>query len=161
VKGSTRVRALAVATITVLLVPLGGMASASGPTSTPVPFQETFTGVEDVCDFPLTVAFNMQQTERTWTDADGNVTKTHVTGRGSTTLSNEWTGKSVRVNTSGPMIGNKGVGAWLFIVTKADAPYVPVPTGAWLYKGHVSDLGSDNYPSVFRGRIVDMCAVLG
>ena len=103
----------------------------------------------------------MQQTERTWTDADGNVTKTHVTGRGSTTLSNEWTGKSVRVNTSGPMIGNKGVGAWLFIVTKADAPYVPVPTGAWLYKGHVSDLGSDNYPSVFRGRIVDMCAVLG
>lgn len=116
--------------------------------------------MEDACEFPLTVAFNMRQTERTWTDADGNVTRQHLTGKGSTTLTNEWTGKSVRVSTSGPTIGNKGVGAWLLIVTEADAPYVPVPVGAWLYKGQISDLGSADYPSVFRGRIVDMCSVL-
>ena len=131
--------------------------SAAPPDKMPVPFLETFTGLEGVCDVPITIAFDTRQTQRTWLDKNGEATRVHVTGQGSVTVINEETGVADTVSASGPTIGTKGVGSWFLVATEAQAEFVPIPPGAWLYKGKIADLNAPDYRAVFNGRIVDLC----
>jgi len=149
-----------------LIVSVGcatGSAAVASPTTTPVPFQETFPGYAGVCDFPVTITFDTQQTMREY--AAGDVIRTNVTGKGSVTLTNDDNGRTVTVNASGPTLGSKkgtrGTGHWVLIGTDAQAEFLPFPPGAWLYSGRIGNLDAADYGKVFRGQITDLCAAIG
>jgi hypothetical protein len=148
----------------VLTVAVGPLAAAAPPSATPVPFQETFPGYTGVCEFPITVTFDTEQTLREWYDEDGNVTRSQTTGRGDVTISNDENGESVTVSASGPTHLRKGTmsgsGTWVLIGRQKYADVLPFPPGAWLYTGRIADLDAADYSEVFHGRIVDLCAAV-
>jgi hypothetical protein len=145
-------------------VAVGPFAAASPPTTTPVPFQQTFPAYTGACDFPITVTFNTQQTQRDWPDADRSVLRSHVTGKGTVTISNDTNGSSVTVGASGPTLTtegkSKGTGHWVLIGRVANVDVLPYPPGVWLYTGHIADVNAPDYSSVFHGHIVDLCAAI-
>jgi hypothetical protein len=147
-----------------LAVAVGPFAVAAPPETTPVPFQETFPGYTGVCDFPITVSFDTEQTQRDWLDADGNSVRTHVTGKGTVTISNDTNGEAVTVGASGPTLtasgSSRGTGHWVLIGRAANADVLPYPPGAWLYTGRIANLDAPDYSTVFRGRVVDLCAAV-
>jgi hypothetical protein len=117
-----------------------------------------------VCDFPITVEFNTQQTLREWVDDSGAVMRSHITGKGTVTITNELTGASVRATASGPTLTKNGtsvgVGQWVLIGFKANADVLPFPPGAWLYSGRIADLDASSYAGSFHGRVRDLCAAV-
>ena len=147
-----------------LLVALGPVAAAAPPITKPVPFVQTFQGTVGVCDFPITVEFNTQQTMREWVDDSGAVTRSHVTGKGWVTITNERSGASVRATASGPTLTKHGksvgTGQWVLIGFEANADVLPFPPGAWLYSGRIADLDASSYAESFHGRVTDLCAAV-
>jgi hypothetical protein len=145
-------------------VAVGPFAVAAPPETAPVPFQQSFPGYTGVCDFPITVTFDTEQTERDWIDADGDVVRTHVTGKGTVTVTNDTNQQSVTVGASGPTLSargtSRGTGHWVLIGRTVDADVLPFPPGAWLYTGRIADLDAADYSQGFRGRIVDLCAAV-
>lgn len=159
----SRIRWAAGAVIVSVGCAIGSVAVAA-PTTTPVPFQETFPGYTGACDFPVTITFDTQQTMREWKNAASDVTRTHVTGKGSVTLTNDDNGRTVTVNASGPTLGSKkdtkGTGHWVLIGTDEQAEFLPFPPGAWLYAGRIGNLDAADYSKVFRGQVTDLCAAI-
>ena len=143
---------------------VGPFAAAAPPVTTPVPFVETFPGFTGACAFPITVSFDTHQTQRDWVDASGEVIRSHVTGKGRVTITNDRTGESVTVGASGPTLtsrrGSVGTGHWVLIGSEAQAEFLPFPPGAWLYTGRIADLDSADYTEVFSGRVTDLCAAI-
>lgn len=141
-----------------------GSVAVAAPSKTPVPFQETFPGFTGACDFPITVTFDTQQTMREWKGADGEIIRTHVTGKGSVTVSNDENGRSMTVSASGPTLagkgGAKGTGNWVLIGTDEQAEFLPFPPGAWLYSGRIGNLDAPDYSKVFRGHVTNLCAAI-
>lgn len=143
---------------------VGSVAAAAPPTTTPVPFQQTFPGYTGACDFAVTIAFNTQQTMREWKTADGAVLRMFVTGKGTVSVANDEIGRSITVNASGPTHsapgGTRGSGNWVLIGTDAQAEFLPFPPGAWLYTGRIANLDAVDYSKVFKGNITDLCAAI-
>jgi hypothetical protein len=141
-----------------------GSVAAAAPTTTPVPFQETFPGYTGACDFPITVTFDTRQTMREWPGADGEAVRVHVTGPGQVTITNDENGRSVVANASGPTLTSngksKGTGHWVLIGRDDQADFLPFPPGAWLYTGRIGNLDAPSYADVFRGSITDLCAAV-
>lgn len=159
-----RITWMAGAVIGAVGLAVGSVAVASPPVKTPIPFLATFPGYAGACEFPITVAFDTQQTMRQWQNANGEMVRMHVTGKGSVTLTNDGDDASIRVNASGPTHGkngpSKGTGHWVLIGTQAQAQYLPFPPGAWLYSGRIGNLDAADYSTVFKGTITDLCAAI-
>lgn len=78
-------------------------ASARKPTREPV-ILEDVPRLEGVCPFPVSIVFPVnREFVRTFTDREGNVVREITTGTVQAIVTNLSTGKSVRLNISGPV----------------------------------------------------------
>ncbi len=117
--------------------------------------------ISDICSFPVRaeVVVN-QEYATTFYDRDGNVTRTHISGRYVVRLTNTTTGTAIKLQASGP-------GSFV-----ADAEGLTVNArGTWLLffagrllavTGHTTlrvDAAGETIVGV-RGRTVDLCEVL-
>ncbi len=99
---SRKRRMMATATLAVALLASASLpVAAAGPERSAIPF-DPFT-LEDVCAFPVLVEeITSKAIAKTFSDADGNVTRIISTGQVFLRLTNETTGASIVVGSSGP-----------------------------------------------------------
>ena len=161
-----RIAALAAAVATVLVA---APASAAAPTQETTQF-ESDEVYDDLCSFPLRIQDEGTFLTKTFTDDAGHVERIVITSpRYRAVLTNQVTGRSIRVNAPGPEFDNYypdgsrtrvGTGPWTW---GAFHPTTGEP-GLFLLQGRFQiryDADGNRIATTFDGHATNLCKILG